>query len=296
MNILLIAICVGAALFTLTTLTVLVLAGNPETTQARLAEVSSLRGPEKKFGIRDMFSLVSRPLNPVRGMVGMRGDEDLGFRLRLAGYREPEAVDIFLNIKLLCPVLGILAATFTGGSNLILCSIIFGAGGFFAPDLYLLNAISKRKQAIALSLPNALDLIVICVEAGLGIDQSVLRVATDLEAANPELSDELKMLSREQRAGKPRLDAWRAMADRIGLDAIRQFVSVLSQSERLGTPIAQTLTQFADTLRAKRLTLAEEKAAKTTIKLIPPMVVFIMPAAFVVILGPAGIALADAFR
>ena len=103
------------------------------------------------------------------------------------------------------------------------------------------------------------------------------------------------MLSREQRAGKPRVEAWRSMADRVDLDSVRQFSSMLAQSERLGTPIARALGQFADDLRTKRLTEAEERAAKTTIKLIFPLVLFIFPAMFVVILGPAAIALGNVF-
>jgi tight adherence protein C len=113
---------------------------------------------------------------------------------------------------------------------------------------------------------------------------------------SPDLSYELMILCREQRAGKPRVEAWRTMADRLDVDAIRQFSSMLTQSERLGTPIARALAQFADGLRTKRLMSAEERAAKTSVKLLFPLVLFIFPAMFVVILGPAGITLAHAFE
>jgi len=190
---------------------------------------------------------------------------------------------------------GLLLATFAGRENLLVASLVLGAAGFFAPDLFLIRTIKHRKQAIARSLPDAMDLLVICMEAGLGIDQAVLRVATDLVLVSPELCDELQIIAREQRAGKARADAWQAMADRLDINIIDQFAGMLTQSERLGTPIAQSLGQFADNLRTKRLLEAEERAAKLSVKMIPPMVIFIFPAMFVVILGPSIIALQNAF-
>jgi tight adherence protein C len=164
--------------------------------------------------------------------------------------------------------------------------LLFGVGGFFVPDLYLFYHIGKRKVAINKALPDALDLLVICMEAGLGIDQATLRIAKEIDAVYPELSEELSIIGYEQRAGKPRLDAWRSMSDRVDLDTVRQFVAMLVQTDKLGTPIARALSQFADALRTKRLLLAEEQAAKTTVKLIFPLALFIFPALFVVLLGP----------
>ena len=148
-------------------------------------------------------------------------------------------------------MLGVLLATFTGRDNMLPLGLVLAAVGFFAPDLFLIRAISRRKRAIALSLPDAMDLLVMCMEAGLGMDQAMLRVAKDLRPSAPDLCDELLIIAREQRAGRPRVDAWRAMADRVDLDVVRQFSSMLTQSERLGTPIATALGQFADTLRTK---------------------------------------------
>jgi len=226
--------------------------------------------------------------------VGLKGDEGLSFQLGLAGYREQGHLDTFLNAKLLGPAVGLLLATFAGRENLLVTSLVLGAAGFFAPDLFLIRRIKHRKQAIARSLPDAMDLLVICMEAGLGIDQAALRVANDLTTVSPDLCDELQIIAREQRAGKPRADAWQAMADRLDINIIDQFAGMLAQSERLGTPIAQSLGQFADNLRTKRLLEAEERAAKLSVKMIPPMVVFIFPAMFVVILGPSIIALQNA--
>lgn len=149
---------------------------------------------------------------------------------------------------------------------------------------------------IGRGLPDALDLLVICMEAGLGIDQAVLRIAKEIELVHPELSDELVIISYEQRAGKPRLEAWRSMADRVDLDTVNQFVAMLVQTERLGTPIAKSLGVFADGLRVKRMMLAEEQAAKTTIKLIFPLAIFIFPSLFVVLLGPGVLSIMKTFE
>ena len=296
MTVFLIAFFVAVSLFAALALLIVAVVGDGSAVGARLAEVAILPPPRSEYGARDVLTYLTRPLLPFRQLLRRKGEDDLAYRLGLAGYREPGDIETFLNAKLLCPVLGVLLATFTGRDNLIPLGLILAAGGFFAPDLFLMRAISRRKRAIALGLPDAMDLLVMCMEAGLGMDQAMLRVAKDLRPSAPELCDELLIISREQRAGRPRVDAWRTMADRVDLDIVRQFSSMLTQSERLGTPVATSLGQFADTLRSKRLLEAEEHAAKTTIKLVFPLVLFIFPAMFVVILGPAGVAIVDAFN
>jgi tight adherence protein C len=296
MTALLIAICVAAALFAVAGLVLLAVMGDQSPAEARLQEVTAVSYDRPSYGVRDILSYATRMLLPVRQLLGLKGDDVLAYQLSLAGYREPEDVDTYLNAKLLGPVLGILLATFVGRSNLLLTCLALGAAGFFAPDLFLLRAIKVRKLAVARALPDAMDLLVICMEAGLGIDQAMLRVAADLAPVCPELCTEMQIIAREQRAGKPRGDAWRSMADRVDVDVINQFAGMLVQSERLGTPIARALSQFADNLRTKRLLEAEERAAKTSIKMIPPMVLFIFPAMFVVILGPSIITIENAFK
>jgi tight adherence protein C len=128
------------------------------------------------------------------------------------------------------------------------------------------------------------------------LDQAVLRVAEETQLVCPELTEELLMISYEQRAGKPRVEAWRSMANRVDLDTLRQFVAMLVQTEKLGTPVARALSAFADSLRTKRMLTAEENAAKTTIKLVFPLVFFIFPAIFVVLLGPAAITLMEGLQ
>ena len=238
-----------------------------------------------KFRPQDALELITRPLSPFRNWLKSR-DSELSYRLSLAGYRKPEDADTFLSCKMLGPVVGILLATFLSRDNFLFGAIGLGILGFFAPDIFLFRAIGIRKDKINKALPDVLDLMVICMEAGLGIDQATLRIAKEIEHVYPEMAEEMLITSYEQRAGKPRLDAWRSMADRVDLDTIRQFVAMLVQTDKLGTPIARSLSTFADTMRTKRMLIAEEQAAKTTVKLIFPLAIFIFPALFIVLLGP----------
>jgi len=140
-----------------------------------------------------------------------------------------------------------------------------------------------------------LDLLIICIEAGLSLDQATARAAEELRKAQPELCDELTVVVLEQRAGRPRADCWRNMADRTGVDSVRNLVSMLIQSEQLGTSIARTLRIHSDTLRTQRVQAVEEAAAKLTIKLLFPLVFFIFPSLFLVVLGPAIISMMAGF-
>ena len=141
-----------------------------------------------------------------------------------------------------------------------------------------------------------LDLLVICIEAGLSLDQATARTAVELKHAQPELCDELNIVVLEQRAGRPRGDAWKHMAERTDVDCVRNLVSMLVQAEQFGTSVAKTLRIHSDTLRTQRVQAVEEAAAKTTIKLLFPLVLFIFPTLFVVVLGPAVLSIMDSFK
>ncbi len=292
MNVLLMAICLAVAVFAAIALIIFMAVGERSPAELRLAELSSGRlmtddetDVSASFDVQDIFSVMTRPLAPFRDWLRSRDDE-LSYRLGIAGFRKPEDADTFLSCKLLAPVVGVLIATFFGSSNFIFMALLFGVAGFFVPDVFLFWKMGQRKLKINRALPDTLDLLVVCMEAGLGIDQATMRIAKEIESVYPELSEELLIIGYEQRAGKPRLEAWRSMSDRVDLDTVRQYVAMLVQTERLGTPIAQSLSQFADSLRTKRLLLAEEQAAKTTVKLIFPLALFIFPALFIVLLGP----------
>jgi tight adherence protein C len=168
--------------------------------------------------------------------------------------------------------------------------------GYLVPDFVLGKIISNRQSSIRRGLPDVLDMLVICVEAGLSLDQATARTAEELHYAQPVLSDELGVVALEQRAGSARADAWKHLADRTGVDSVRNLVSMLVQSEQFGTSIAKTLRVHSDTLRQKRVQEIEEKAAKLSVKLLFPLVLFIFPALFVVVLGPAAIIMMDSFK
>jgi tight adherence protein C len=154
------------------------------------------------------------------------------------------------------------------------------------PQFILKRRITHRQERIRLALPDALDLAIICVEAGLSLDQALHRVGLELRTAHPDLSDELSLLTLEIRAGKSRAEALRNLAKRTGVDDVRSFVTVLIQTDRFGTSIATALRVHSDALRTERRQRAEERAAKTSIKMIPVLVFFIFPVMFFVILGP----------
>jgi tight adherence protein C len=167
--------------------------------------------------------------------------------------------------------------------------------GFLLPDFWLGNRISARQSRVRRGLPDVLDLLVICIEAGLSLDQAVSRTAEELTLAQPAVCDELSIVVLEQRAGAPRADAWKHFAERTNVDSVRNLVSVLVQSEKFGTSIAKTLRIHSDTLRTQRRQKVEEQAAKTTVKLVFPLVLFIFPSLFLVTLGPAMITIMESF-
>jgi tight adherence protein C len=219
-------------------------------------------------------------------------------RLTRAGYRNESAVKVFYGCKVLVP-LGLCAIALV--TNLASLSPFFVYAsclglGFLAPDFWLGKMISGRQKKLERGLPDVLDLLVICIEAGLSLDQATARTAEELKTAQPELCDEFGVLVLEQRAGRARSDAWKHLAERTAVESLRNLVSVLVQSEQFGTSVAKTLRQHADTLRAQRIQHVEEMAAKTTVKLVFPLVFFIFPALFLVVLGPAVLMMMDSFK
>ena len=288
---------ISAAVTALLLITALVLLTTREDPiAARLMEIagsSKSTLPVEQKSLAASIASVTGLLGPIPKLI-TSNDENLAYRLSVAGYRKPEHMEVFVAAKLLLPLLGLVAATFAS-SNQLLIGFLALPVGYFAPDYILTSMISGRRKAIEASLPDALDLLVICMEAGLGIDQALVRVGQEMKPTGPALSEELQLISREQRAGKPRLEAWRSMSERVDLDVVRQFISMLAQTERFGTPVAHSLGQFADSLRLRRTQKAEERAAKTTIKLVFPLVLFILPALFVVLLGPAVVTISRTF-
>jgi tight adherence protein C len=276
--------------------TVILMWGDNEVIDARLTEISALRvrippafTDVPKRGLAGVASAVIDAFKPVRSFVSGT-DADLSYKLTLAGFRKPEHVEVYTALKMLLPVCAVVAGTFYGG-NMITVILVGVVCGFFAPDLVLARMISGRQESIRRALPDALDLLTICMHAGLGVDQALARVGDEMKRVAPALSEELQIIAREQHAGKPRLDAWRSMAERVNIEYVNQFVAMLIQTERFGTPIANSLGQFADALRTRQTQVAEEAAAKVGTKLLFPLIIFMSPSVFVVTVGPAAIAI-----
>lgn len=221
-----------------------------------------------------------------------------------AGFRNPKAVSWFLAVKLVAafilPLLIVLPLLLLGllgskaGIGVALLSVA-GLLGFFGPDLFIHHRIQQRQNTISSSFPDALDMLVVCVEAGLGLDAAINRVASELGHAHPMIAEELQLVALELRAGKGREEALRGLSDRTKVEEISSLTSILVQSEQFGTSIAGALREHADGMRLVRVQNAREKAAKLPVKLIFPIMLFIFPALFLVILGPAVIRIYQGF-
>jgi tight adherence protein C len=212
-----------------------------------------------------------------------------------AGYRDARHLTIYVGSRVGMAIFGLAIVLLIGNSSLFLL-VGVPAFGFFLPRFVLKRLIKKRQHLITIGLPDALDLTVICVEAGLALDQAMMRVGEDLRHAHPELSEEFHLVNLEMRAGKPRAEALRNLTERTGVNDIRALVATLVQTDRFGTSVAQALRVHSDSLRTERRQRAEEQAAKTTIKMVIPLVLFVLPSIIFVTLGPAVIQLMRTLR
>lgn len=213
-------------------------------------------------------------------------------RLIRAGYRNPNALKILYGAKALC---GVALPVFTAvmvmnssaaQSNKFLAVLVAVAAGFFGPNEYVRIAAKRRQKQIQRGLANSLDLMVVCVESGLGLDQAIMQVAKELEHAHPEIAEELAIVNLELKAGKRRAEALRNLADRTAVEDLKKLVAVLIQADRFGTGVAQSLRAHSDFMRVQARQVAEEKAAKLGVKLVFPIFFCILPSLFVVTVGP----------
>jgi tight adherence protein C len=215
-----------------------------------------------------------------------------GLRLRLvqAGYRREEALTLFFGIRIVfaLSLFALFSTSFITKPNLMF-ALAGLALGYLLPGMVLARMAKRRAHRIRLALADMLDLLVVSVEAGLGLDQAISRVGAELAFAYPDLSDELRLINLELRAGKARSEALRNLADRTGVDDLSALVTMLIQTDKFGTSVAQSLRVYSDTLRTKRRQRAEEQAAKTGVKMVFPLVFCIFPAVWVVTIGPAAI-------
>jgi tight adherence protein C len=240
---------------------------------------------------------VERVLEPLSRLIP-KSPKEIGStaqKLMRAGYRSRSAVTIFFGLKMALIIAAPLLLFLSGvmqqmpTENLFIALVTCVGGGYILPDFILSTRVRARQERIQLALPDALDLLVVCVEAGLGLDQAILKTSEELRVTHPDICDELNLVTLELRAGKPRKEALKNLADRTGVEDINGLVSMLIQTDKFGTSIAQSLRVHSDSLRTKRRQRAEEKAHKVSVKLVFPLVFLIFPAMFVVILGPGAI-------
>ena len=255
--------------------------------QRMQALVASARADHRILGLREraeeaLVLLAKR----VRTLFGMTVNARAEKRLQAAGLRAAAAPDIFFGVQCLLPLVAAFGASFLA-ENTLFWAFASAVVGFILPNFWLTEKIRRRRERIRRSLPDAIDLLVICVDAGLGLDQAILRVAQELGVSHPDIQHELTRVHLEQSAGRPRMEAWKNLAERLKLTEITAFSNMLMQTDRFGTPIVRALTEFAGELRSRRRQAAEEAAAKTKIKIIFPLVLCIFPCLFIVLLAPA---------
>ena len=217
-------------------------------------------------------------------------------QLARAGYHGQTPVAVYALANLLTPILfgGTVLLTVGTGKGLLLAGLA-AVMGYLVPGLVLGHLTERRKREIREGLPDALDLFIVCVEAGCGLDQAIVKASDELDIAYPELARELRLITTEIRAGKPRLEAFKNFAARTLVDDVQSLVALLVQTDKFGTSVAQALRTHAETSRTKRRQNAEERAAKIGVKLVFPLVLCLFPALYVVILGPAVIAFVRVF-
>ncbi|MFQ5591266.1 MAG: type II secretion system F family protein [Phycisphaerae bacterium] len=265
--------------------------------RATQLQTSSIREQAKESVARRVMETVApiavRPVMPANSEQMTR----LRLRLATAGFRGDSTPMVFLASKTIVAIcLGMAAVAYVWGKGSTISNgvgiVLLGAGvGFMAPDVWLKMAISKRADIIRRGLPDTLDMLVISVESGLGLDAAFQRVGEEMRGVHPILAEELQIVTLESQMGIPRGEALENFATRSGVDEARSMVGVINQAERFGTSIASALRRQSEALRIKRRQAAEEKAQQTTVKLMAPLILFIFPAILVVLAGPAALKL-----
>jgi tight adherence protein C len=281
-------IAMGSTVFLLVALLLAPVLLRPSRAARRMLEKAQSTRPDIR-NVRFKEQLRGQIIAAAEGLqsrIGLGEAEQTKQKLLAAGIRSLQGRNAYNASRFLVPAMGVACGSLIR-SNTVFWALSMAAVGYLAPDFWLRMKIRKRKDKVRKSLPDALDLMVICVEAGLGLDQAMLRVGQELNISHPEIHQEFLQVNLEQLAGKPRLDAWRSASERIQVPEFALFVNMLTQADRFGTPIVRALSRFAEEIRQRRRQRAEEAAAKTKIKILFPLVLFIFPCIFVVLLAPA---------
>lgn len=267
----------------------------------RLRHLRALHSSEANISYGERPPALVRLVALVGGFLPAReGRDALRSGLVRAGYRRADAVLVVLGSKLLLtallPFLGLSIGIAAGRplGNVLLVTVALAALGFYLPTLYVALRQRQRHDEILYSLPDSLDLMVVCVEAGLGMGAALQRVAVEMRLASPQLSEELSLVNREMQTGISRTDSLRNLAQRTGVDDVYSLVAMLIQTDRLGTSVADALRSHAESMRTRRRQRAEQLARQASVKLAFPLVLLIFPALLVILLGPSGIQLMKA--
>ena len=266
---------------------------NPRNRNAASTVVED-KAKKKSEALTAVLERATQPLaNTVTGTEAQMGR--LRERLLHAGFRREQAPVVFKGGQLILGGIGLffggVAGLFLDGfsTQLAMKAIIGGGLGFYIPEIGLTWMGMKRKEAIFLGLPDALDLMVVCVEAGLGLDQAMRKVGEEMTKSHKVIADEYNVANQQLQFGRPRSEVLQALGFRSGVDDLKQLASILIQADKFGSSVGQALRVQSDAMRVKRRQIAEEKAAKTAVKMIFPLVLFIFPGIFVVLVGPAAI-------
>jgi len=275
-----------------------------ERVEERLEEI---RDPSRRFkegtgerdGVGSMLNKAAPTLSKALKPKTELEESALKIRMANAGFNSPGAPQVYLAIKLIAMIAGLLAGSSFGFLQWGMTesgwtALVVGAGlGFYLPELVLGYLGMKRRQAIFLTMPDALDLLVVCVEAGLGLDAGMRRVTEELWDTAPEICSEFSLCNFQLQMGRNRREVLHDLGIRTGVDDMKALAAILIQADRFGSSIAQALRVQSDSMRVKRMQIAEEKAQKTAVQMIFPLVLFIFPGIFVVLVGPAAISMMD---
>ena len=297
---LLIALLTGLAVISLTML--LFQGTSNNATLAQLDELATFGGGEDTLARRRRQQRLDRMKSVLqtfgeRMESGRKDSSEVRQFLLQAGYVDPNSVAIywaarvFLAAGLVAAALTLLPLVGTTVLQMLMAVVWLGGIGWVGPVFYVRSKLKARQKELQKAMPDMLDMLVVCVEAGLGLNQAFVRVADEIDHVSVVMAEQLALVNLEMRAGTPRDEAMKNLADRTGLNDMKSLVSMLIQTDRFGTSVADALRVHSDTMRTKRRQRAEEAAAKTTIKLVFPLVLFVFPAMFVVVLGPSVIAI-----
>lgn len=261
------------------------------TRRRRSADEPTGKKYETMTRVLEKASVAAAPLQPKSEQEASK----LKSKLMSGGFRNEAAPSIFLGLKFIGLVSGFVMSgglmLLTSGltRNTLLWTVIITGLLFYLPDIVLTLLVKSRKDQIFMTLPDSLDLLVVCVEAGLGLDQGLRKVSDELKSVSPVICDEFQLTNLQIQMGSPRAEALHELGVRTQVDDVRALTAIIIQAEKFGSSIAQALRVQSDSMRTRRRQLAEERAAKTAVKLIFPLVMFIFPGIFVVLVGPAAI-------